>query len=424
MPYFVTVVSTGSILLADLVLCAGLTASFNWFALVPYRRSLTLHWTERAKLLYPARVAALTTLWLLPVDIALAQEMFWPDESPPWVLAVLAGALGAVLGRYPFDRETFPWLQPRAWLHQTFANTTLRFGHWGLFLGAMALMPETLDWRTGALALAFLVLYGFYVWGGLLWCWRKLGLLSPAPERLVRIVSDVSARMNVPPPESWLLHSAASAAFALPFSRSLLFSERLLERHPDDEIAAICAHEMGHLSESKAMLAQRLLGHLLLFFPWLFIRPLLESWGIVAIVVLIAFSWAALRWIQAVGKRLEVRADNIAHRTFDGEAFARALERLHQDNLLPATMPQKQVTHPDLYDRLLAAGIQPDYQRPGRPARNAWYAVCLGGVLGALIALQVLDFADKTDDRIAPASPRRSGTNLNIGFSDPQTREL
>ena len=27
-------------------------------------------------------------------------------------------------------------------------------------------------------------------------------------------------------------------------------------------------------------------------------------------------------------------------------------------------------THPDLYDRMLAAGVEPDYKRPPRPSRT------------------------------------------------------
>jgi hypothetical protein len=37
-------------------------------------------------------------------------------------------------------------------------------------------------------------------------------------------------------------------------------------------------------------------------------------------------------------------------------------------NLAPAVMPGAQ-THPHLYDRLLAAGIQPDFPRPSAPLR-------------------------------------------------------
>lgn len=45
----------------------------------------------------------------------------------------------------------------------------------------------------------------------------------------------------------------------------------------------------------------------------------------------------------------------------------RALTRLYQDNLVPAIIAKKH-THPDLYDRLLAAGVTPDFPKPA-PAR-------------------------------------------------------
>jgi hypothetical protein len=52
----------------------------------------------------------------------------------------------------------------------------------------------------------------------------------------------------------------------------------------------------------------------------------------------------------------------------DATAYAKSLTTLHQANLTPAVMPGKQ-THPHLYDRLLAGGVQPDFPRPRPPSR-------------------------------------------------------
>jgi hypothetical protein len=48
--------------------CAGVTALLwllNWVALNPFHRAKDMHWTERARALYPARVAAVFSVWIL-----------------------------------------------------------------------------------------------------------------------------------------------------------------------------------------------------------------------------------------------------------------------------------------------------------------------------------------------------------------------
>jgi len=70
---------------------------------------------------------------------------------------------------------------------------------------------------------------------------------------------------------------------------------------------------------------------------------------------------------------MERRADAMAtvHEGPSPGTYARALERLYQINQMPAVMPGKR-THPNLYDRLLAAGVTPAYPRPAAPARLTW----------------------------------------------------
>jgi hypothetical protein len=48
------------------------------------------------------------------------------------------------------------------------------------------------------------------------------------------------------------------------------------------------------------------------------------------------------------------------------------LEKIYQANQLPAVMRGNNMVHPHLYDRMLAAGVTPDYPRPQPPGRMAW----------------------------------------------------
>lgn len=379
------------ILVCDCAGAAALVWLLNTVALIPYRCAKGLHWTERARALYPARIAAATSIWLLPADIALGQQLAWPELTPHWALVALAAWVGAVAGTYPFDREVLPWLAPRVWLHQVFASWLIRFAVWFVFLGTIALMPEELDWRVWSLAALFVGLFLAWCWGGLLWVGRKLGVLGPAPERLRRIVADVAGRMGVPVRGVWLLNYARSFAFALPYTGDLAFSGRLLERHPDDEVAAICAHELGHLAESKLVISARVFANLAWLVPWLFVKPLVHAFDAGAIVAIGLASFLTMFGIRRFSRRLEERADRIAH-TNEGETgtYARALARFYEDNLTPAVLPRRRRTHPDLYDRLLAAGVQPDFPRPARPSSWAVHSVILLFLLGVLIGLTLV----------------------------------
>jgi len=44
------------------------------------------------------------------------------------------------------------------------------------------------------------------------------------------------------------------------------------------KVAAICAHELGHLTESKGTRIRRSVGSLM-FMPWLFFKPLVYTFG-------------------------------------------------------------------------------------------------------------------------------------------------
>ena len=68
----------------------------------------------------------------------------------------------------------------------------------------------------------------------------------------------------------------------------------------------------------------------------------------------------------------------------DATALALALERIHQLNQMPAVLRNKSLnTHPDLYDRMLAANVTLDYPRPAAPRAQAWTAQIIVGLAAA-----------------------------------------
>jgi Zn-dependent protease with chaperone function len=260
---------------------------------------------------------------------------------------------------------------------------------WLVFIGAAVSMPIEFGQPTWLIGGAVTALWVVWSRGGFLWLGRKLGLFGAAPERLRKIVAETSARMNVPFREVLLMHSPLAQAFAFPHTRQLLFTERLLELSPDDEIAAICAHELAHLIESKRARYSRSI-QMLMFWPWLFFNPLIHAFGSFAFFGLLFTSLGVPRIYRALSRKLEARADEMA-KANEGDAgtYARALTRLYEDNLAPAVLAKKRSTHPDLHDRLLAAGVTPDFPRPAAASSMAWHGHIFSGLVGILFAIFV-----------------------------------
>lgn len=377
------------ILLAIGPFAALLAFTTNWIALIPWRRASNCHWTERARVYHPVRGAAATNLWVMPIVLTLGIRLLWPEASPHWVLLAMTAALGALLGTLPMDREVFPRISKADLLRQGAVNWIIRFLMWGVFLGAIALMPEQFNLQT--LGITFVVVGLLFWWNhdGWVYVGRKLGMFATPPERLHNIVRSTAAKMNVPYKDVWLLRSPLALAYAMPGSRRLLMSERLLELLTDDELSAVCAHELAHLTEKQSDYALRYLVWLI-FLPWIFFTPLLHNLGMLGFFALLFSSVFVPVLFRKISHRLEKRADEIARTNEpDPGTYARALARLYEDNLLPAVNPKENATHPHLYDRLIDAGVTPDFPRPAPTKDLAPHGTIFASALGALAVITV-----------------------------------
>jgi Zn-dependent protease with chaperone function len=367
-----------------------LSWGLNWLALIPWRRSAGQHWTERARILYPVRAGAAVNMYFVPAICFLSGRILWREDALLSCLSGIFGFTGAVAGTYPMSREMFPWVRFRGWFQQVSAGLFLRFGWYLIYFAAMTAMPDEFGWLALVIALAVLGVTLWLHWGLGLRIWRGFQILKPPPERLRQIISETAGRMNIPVRHVWLLQSPASYAAALPASRELIFSERLLELHPDDEVAAICAHELGHLAESRLVLAGRIVGSLTLF-PLIFVKPifhLAEPLNILVFAMLGLFVFS-LSWLRRrLSRRREVRADKVAtDNAINATTYARALERIYEANQMPAVMRSNRMIHPHLYDRMLTAGVTPDYPRPKRPGVWGWNVVVVWVILAVLLVL-------------------------------------
>ena len=375
------------IIIGACVLSAGVTFVTNWLALIPWRRNRDKHWSEQARLVHPVFVAARSNLWLVPGIFVLTVLLLWPNSSPLWLFTGIASVLGAYAGTFPSDLEVFPRISFHELLRQALIGILMRSLIWFVFIGAAVFMPNefnSLAWSIGGAVCGLWVICSS---GGFIWAGRKLGLILPATARLQNIAAETSTKMNIPFREVLLMRVPVAQAVALPSSRRLMFTERLLELAPDEELAAICAHELAHLTESKAARSSRSIA-VLTFLPWIFFNPLTHAFGMFAFFGLCFTTIGVPRIYLKISRKLESRADLMA-KANEGDAgtYARALARLYADNLSPVVMAKNRTSHPHLYDRMLAAGVTPDFPRPAAAASMAWHGQIFSSVAGILFAI-------------------------------------
>jgi Zn-dependent protease with chaperone function len=343
---------------------------FNAIELVPWRRDRDAHWTERARRLYPVRVSRQINLLWIPISLSLLAHQWVPEF--PWQVVALAGILGAVLGNFPMDRAIEPGLKFPVWIEQRACDCFLIFPVWIVVLVTVALMPPRFGWPVWAIAGVFLAVHFALQYGLGFRLMRQIGLLRPASPRLQSLVDETSARLGIPVSRTWEVRWGHANALAIVTIRELVFAEKILAVCPDNEIKAICAHELGHVSESRTVLGGRLAGTLQVL-PLIFIRPVHAVYPLGVAFLFLAFVGILLLSLR-LSRAMEKRADQVAAESIEeATVHARALERLYQASQMPAVQSKESShTHPDLYDRMVAAGLKPDYPRPAAPAKQGW----------------------------------------------------
>ena len=357
-----------------------LLSVINWVELIPWRKSAGAHWAERSRILWPARRT--NAILILYVPLLLAAGSSLVSEADWWSLALrwLAASAGAVGAGWFVSRQLHPGILLRSWLHDVTIGWILRLSIWLVLLGVGFAMPDQFTSRAWLMLGGVIVL--MVVWPFMaLYVLRCFGIIRPAGERLQKIVADCTRDSGPRVRGLWQASGAVANAFALPLSGTLVFFDRLMEVLTDEEVAAICSHELGHLAESKLVLIGRYFGAMAVL-PLLLIKPAVHQWEFLGAMamVLIMFIWSRLSC--RLVHRMETRADAIAsHQQTAEGVYATALEKIYQANHLPAVMPGNRSTHPHLYDRMLAAGTTPGFSRPQAPRKftlPGWFMLFAG----------------------------------------------
>ncbi|MCA9622247.1 MAG: M48 family metalloprotease [Myxococcales bacterium] len=352
------------------------------------------HWTERARRGQALRSIGVFTLWVIPISFATTAPLVTgPMTLVPEALTVLLTAVAcfavglrdhlAMMASY----RPFP-PRPAAWLGGAVVVVLVFMPILPLFVGLIWTAPTSpwtptaALWATMAVALWVVAIRGHGIEAA-----RVMRLARPAGPRLRAIVAEASREVGRPPPPTFELAWWIANAAAFPFGHRLVFTDGALDHLDDDELLAVCRHELAHLAEPRAVLALRALVSFALL-PLAAIIGNAVQLGTPVLLVALASFLVLVIVSRRVQRRMEERADDHAHEG-DVEVYARALARLYEINGAPAVLRGRPI-HPHLYDRLVAAGATPSYPRPDPPPRaRTLVAILLIAILGVLASALV-----------------------------------
>ena len=348
------------------------------------------HWTERARLLWPLRIARIATIIWIPLGMGIFGPSANDSGSYIKLYATAAGLAGVLMGA----RVAFMGLKVpnRAWAMSLRARAVLILVMSPLLLiiVLMVLMlGHSLDSTAIAVAVGGLCFSLVWTLGLGLWLCAKLGVLRPASENLRLLAQRVSDRLGVPLRHVYEIEIPSANAFAFTASGDIGITKGAIEILPDDEMEAVVAHELGHLKELPAVKRLRFLG-LLPFSLMILYGPVTHTWGLKwgfgILVAIVLFRRAMMKFRRSAEKDADAVAKT--DETSSG-TYARALEHLYEANLAPA-MIAGATTHPNLYDRMIEAGVTPAYPRPAPSTKWqgwAWAGAMTGVTCFAIVEL-------------------------------------
>lgn len=398
------------------------TALVKWLGR-PWRRAAGAHWTERARLAY-APGAAL--IWLVvglpPIAVIMAGvglKVFYPRdpaEMPGFWISWLAAIAGVMTARFRWLRELWgPRVTGRSWLAGCLVLMLLFLPHLLIMLLLIVLLPDPPNVWTALVIGAGLLAMAFFAFGGGVLLLRLIRVMRPAPAHVTAMVEQLALEMKVPGRVSvFELEWVQVNAVAWETYRAVGFSRALLEVMTQQEVRAIAAHELAHLIEPAWVRTVRVVH----MFAYLAAAPVMKYGGSGGIFLGWLLVIAIALGFKRFTRRMEVRADRLESQALaDTNAYEHSLIKLHEANLAPAVMPGSQ-THPHLYDRLLAGGIQPDFPRPKAPPRLKPFLAALAVTLATAGVMFLLVVAAMCAQRVVKALQTASAADV------PETREL
>lgn len=369
--------SNAGLFLGTAIASSGIAYVWTWLVSRPVvhhlRHRQEVHWTETARLIHPHLEAVGIVVAGLPGALALAVHFGLHHGLASSIGIGLLAHIGACLGTRPMGSALRPAdpLDIKQLLLSPSRHPVIIYGL------ILLIMPSQLG--PGAIAL-FLLCVGWSLFKVI----RPMGMLrlahgfSPAPANISRIAHDWANRMGATLRGIWIAETSEAGAWAFCVSREILLTRGIVRQLSEAELESILIHEMEHLRESPKQVLGRVIGSIY-WLPILLLKPIHGSQSMVGFFLIVLWLVALPRLLGRMATRMEIKADG-ASANSNPATLARALIRIHESNLIPASMKPNS-PHPCLYDRLLAIGITPDFPRPKNPA---------GMPAGAIISLVLL----------------------------------
>lgn len=331
-------------------------------------------WHEVARLIFPRRYA----FQILTIVGAMLSGLFGymltspVSRFPPVVVAVLAVLVFPVFPVLISDRVLRSFLPRPSVTRQERSRNFVT----GLLLGWLPLLPPLLGFlflpTTPGMAtwigMLLLAVASVVLCSGIqIRVAERLGVVRRASERVQRAVERASERTGHRPRATFECDLLMANAFAFVWTGDLLFTRPAVEALTDAELEAVAMHELAHVAEPLKVRLSRL-GLAPVMWGFGVARSLYTMGGEIALFLLLGTAMIGMVMMQRVAKRMETAADEVAGASIeDTPVYAHALEKIYRYNVVPAVMPTRGQVHPNLYDRMVAAGTQPDYPRPEPP---------------------------------------------------------
>lgn len=303
---------------------ALITITAMHLALIPWRNSTGAHWTERARLLWPARRVLVGTI---VACLAVAGMLPWVlGHHGDSITALWPAIAGYLAGSFFTTREIEPRYTFPKWLYETFWQVLVQFGVLAIFIWLLHTMPYVMqprDWLRFALGTLAVIVILTGLWLPVLYLFLKA---KKSPDlRLERLVDEMAAQTGIKPWRVYYGESPIARAAALIYLRSLVFTSRVLDVLDDDELRSIILHELAHLRENIVVCLSRLIPVLSLMLIT-FIHPLMYHFGTAGLFWLVVVILLLLKLAKRIARRMEHHADDAAIQgTADAAIYARAL---------------------------------------------------------------------------------------------------
>ncbi len=327
------------------------------------------HWTERAR-----RLAIRYRVWGVSGMLALICSMLIGSHLVGPLQVITAKGMVVSIGAILLIQ--FIWLYWRFAVRHGLPHNSLgrHFTLWAVnllvlysYLPVAVLMAIFIPSKGTGMIIGeavglTLIFFGSFIFR--LSIFRALGFVHTAPQRLLDAIERASQRAGHKPKSVYLIDTRWANAYAYPLQNEIMFSSKALQVLDDEELEAVASHEIGHLKEGGTRLPLMIANYSLyaVLGSW---HVIVNNWGAPGMATAIVLSLALQRIALPFSRERETDADSHAtSHSHDETIHARALENLYRCNLTPVVMGNRRSTHPDLYDRMEAAGLPPSYKRP------------------------------------------------------------